>query len=211
MVVAAFLISTVAILLALGAFQGAAAAARQRGRDVLRNELATFLEDAKATDADHGSGTFEGMPTTITLGHFAVTFKVQLPPAIIPYRDLLERHASEALKAQLADLTLTVDAKDRVTGALPREAGLEENLVSVFNRLDTVAAVRGLRKFAPGELLTRVDRARSSADIDQILLQLTQHFPDAPETQDAIDLAAEREHGHPERVRERAARWMARA
>lgn len=211
MVVAAFLISTAVILLALGAVQGAQAQARERGRETLQKELATFLDDAKASDADHGSGTYEGLPVTLTLGHYEVSFEVQLPPAIIPYHELVDRHAPAELKLRLDDLSLKIDARDRVTGTVPREAGLEENLVSVFNRLATVSAVRGLRKYAPGELLTRIDRAHSSADIDQILLQLTQHFPDAPETQDAIDLAAEREHGHPERVRERAARWLARA
>jgi len=210
MVLAAFLISTAAVLLGLGLIRGAQNAAREQGRGALENELAGFLDGAKATDSEHGTGSYEGLPVTLTLGHFEVAFEVQLEPAIIPYKELVERHAPAALKSRIAELSLTIDGKDRVRGAVPREPGLGENLVSIANRLPTVAALRALRKFAPGELLTKVDRAHSSADVDQILLQLTQHFPNAPETQDAIDLAAEREHGHPERVRERAARWLAR-
>lgn len=211
MVLAAFLISTAGILLALGLIQGAQKAKQEQARESLQGELATFLEGAKATDADHGSGSYDGLPVVVTLGHHEVGFAVQLESAIIPYRELVERHAPAALKMRLAELSLTIDAKDRVSGALPREPGLAENLVSVANRLPTVAAVSALRRHAPGELLGRIDRAHSSADVDQILLQLTKHFPDAAETQDAIDLAADREHGHPERVRERAERWRARA
>jgi len=210
MVLAAFLISTAGILLALGLIQGAQKATREHGRESLEAELSAFLDGATASDAEHGKGTYEGMPVAIELGHHEVTFTVQLEPAIIPYRELVERHAPDGLASRIRELALTIDAKDRVTGAVPREPGLSENLVSVANRMPAVAAVRALRKYAPGELLTRVDRAHSSADVDHLLLQLTQHFPHAPETQDAIDLAAEREHGHPERVRERAERWRSR-
>lgn len=211
MVLAALLISSAAILVALALIAGAQNAARERGRNMLQSELATFLDDANATDAEHGMGTYEGMPVSIALGHHEVTFEVQLPTAIVPYHELLERHGSHGLQARIQELSLTLDAKDVVSGGVPREPGLGENLVSIYNRFPVVSALRGLRRHAPGELLTRLDRAHSSADIDQILLQLTKHFPDAPETQDAIDLAAERKHGHPERVRERANRWMARA
>lgn len=211
MVLAALLISSAAVLVALALIAGAQDAARERGRQTLEGELVTFLDGATASDAEHGKGTFEGMPVTIVLGHHEVTFSVQLPTAIVPYRELLERHGSHALKARIQDIGLTLDAKDVVSGGVPREPGLEENLVSIYNRLPVVSALHALRSHAPGELLTRLDRAHSSADIDQLLLHLTKHFPDAPETQDAIDLAAEREHGHPERVRERANRWLARA
>lgn len=210
MILAAFLISTAGVLLALGLIQGAQNAAREKARETLEKELSGFLTAPTARDAEHGSGTYEGLPVEVALGHHEVTFEVQLDPAIIPYRELLERHGSEALKVRLDELGLTVDDQDRVVGALPREAGLGENLVSVGSRLPTVAAVRALRRFAPGELLVRIDRSHSSAEIDRILIDLGRYFPNAPETQDAIDLAAEREHGHPERVRARAERWMAR-
>jgi hypothetical protein len=115
------------------------------------------------------------------------------------------------LKRRLKELGLSLDEHDRVSGAIPREPGLGENLVSVANRLPAIAAVRSLRKHAPSELLAEIERVHSSAEIDQILLQLAEHFPNAPEMEDAIELAAEREHAHPDRVRERAQRWLSRA
>ncbi len=211
MVLAALLISSAAVLVALALIAGAQNAAQERGRQSLEAMLATFLDDANASDAEHGTGTFEGLPVAIVLGHHEVTFTVQLPTAIVPYRELLERHGSSVLQARIAELALTVDGKDVVSGGVPREPGLEENLNAIYSRFPVISALRALRRHAPGELLTGLDRAHSSAEIDQILLNLTKHFPDAPETQDAIDLAAEREHGHPERVRERANRWLARA
>jgi hypothetical protein len=211
MIVAAFLISTAGVLAALALIQGAQRAKREHAREMLAKELATFLEGAKATDDEHGSGSYEGMAVRLTLGHYEVAFEVQLEPAIIPYLSLVERHAPAELKTRLDEFGLTLDDKDRVVGSVPREPGLEENLVSVANRLPAIAAVAALRRHAPSELLARIDRARSSAEIDQLLLQLAEHFPHAPETQDAIELAAEREHGHPERVRQRAERWLARA
>lgn len=208
MVFAAFAISTVGILLALGMIQGAQRAARDRARTDLEAELATFLDAPSASDADHGAGTYQGMPVTIELGHYAVTFSVELPPAIVPYRELLARHGRAALQGRLHELGVSVGGDDVASGSIPREPGLAENLVSIANRMPAIVALRDLRRFAPGELLTRIERAHSSAEIDQVLMDLTKHFPDAPETQDAIDLAAEREHGHPERVRERAQRWL---
>lgn len=211
MVFAAFAISTVGILLALGMIQGAKRAAKDRARADFEAELATFLDAPAAADDEHGSGTYEGMPVTIELGHYEVRFTVALPHAIVPYRDLLARHGKAPLQHQLHDVGITVGGDDVASGSVPREPGLVENLVSVANRMPTIIALRDLRRFAPGELLTRLERAHSSAEIDQLLMQLTKHFPNAPETQDAIDLAAEREHGHPERVRERAQRWLQQA
>lgn len=210
MVLVAFLISTAGVLFALALIQGARHAAREKARETLEKELAAFLDGASARDAEHGSGTYEGLPVQIALGHYEVTFEVQLDPAIIPYRELLERHGKGELARRLAELGLTIDANDRVHGAVPRESGLGENLVAVANRLPIAAEVRALRRFAPGELLTRIDRTHSAAEIDRILIDLGRYFPNAPETQDAIELAAEREHGHPERVRARAERWVTR-
>ena len=65
MVLAALLISSAAILVALALIAGAQNAARERGRNMLQSELATFLDDANATDAEHGMGTYEGMPVSI--------------------------------------------------------------------------------------------------------------------------------------------------
>ena len=207
MVIAAFFISTAVILLALGAVQGAQRQAREKEREAFEAELQTFLTDAKATDHEHGHGLWNGLPVEVTLGHFSVDFSVQLDSAVLPYADLVARFASPELKRTLTSLGVTVDAKDHVTGSVPREPGLGENLTSVMLRLGVVDAIRALRSHAPGELLGRIDRAHSSYEVDQILIALTQHFPDAPETQDAIELAAEREHGSPDRVRRRAEQW----
>lgn len=211
MVLAAFLISTAGVIVALALIQGAQHAKREHARESLEQELATFLDGASAADAEHGHGSYQGLRVDVTLGHYEVRFTVQLEPAIIPYQGLVERHAPEVLKTRLEELGLTLDAEDHVHGAIPREPGLGENLVSVANRLPAVAAVRDLRVHAPAELLDRIDAVHSSAEVDEILLQLTQCFPDAPETEEAIELAAEREHGHPDRVRERAQRWLMRS
>jgi len=51
--------------------------------------------------------------------------------------------------------------------------------------------------------------AHGSRDVDDLLLALTYAFPHAPETDEAIAHAAELEHAHPDRIRERAESWRA--
>lgn len=219
MILAAFLISTAAVLLALAAIAGAQRAAQEKARENLEREVSSFLEGARATDGEHASGTFDGMKVDIALGHHEIDYTIELPPAVLRYSELVERFGDDELKHTLYMLGLTVEpapgapgkAKDRLVGSVPREPGLGENLVTIANRLAVAQTVRALRKHAPGELLERLAGAHSAYDIDQILIQLTQHFPDAPETEEAIELAAEREHGHPDRVRARAQQWLTRA
>jgi hypothetical protein len=219
MILAAFLISSAAVLVILALIAGAQNAAREKGRDTLQQEVAGFLDQAAASDADHASGVFDGMKVEIALDHHEIGYTVELPPAVLRYSELLERFGTDELRHELFDLGLSVEpaagsnpkVKDRLVGSVPREPGLSENLVTIANRLDVARRVRALRNHAPSALLDRLVDAHSSYDIDQILLQLAHHFPDAPETEDAIELAAEREHGHPDRVRARAQQWLAKA
>lgn len=209
MVIASFFISTAIVLLALGAIQAGRRAAHERERRELEAEVETFLTDAKVPDPEHAEGTWRGMPVRITIGHYVLSFDVTLQPAVIPYKDLMAKHAPE-LAARLAGYGLRLEG-DKVHGEVPRETMLAENLVSLENRLPHVEDVRALRRHAPAMLVERIERARSSADIDSILIELANHFPDAPEVEQAIERAAERDHQHPDRVRERAERWLKRA
>lgn len=217
MILAAFLISTAGVLLALAMIQGAQKAAHDKAREALRAELSGFLDGVEASDAEHASGTFDGMKVELELGHYEIRYTVYLTPAVLRYAELVERFAPADLRRRMFELELSVEpaasdtnAKnpDRVIGSVAREPGLPENLVTIANRLPVVSEIRALRAHAPGELLTRLETAHSAYDVDQILLQLAQHFPDAPETEEAVEIAAEREHGHPDRVRERAQQWL---
>lgn len=208
MVVAAFFVSLAGVLFLLAAYQGAQKAGVEKARLKLEGELGGFLDGAVAGDPEHGAGTFDGMATKITVGHFELTFEAKLPTAVIPYMELLERFGSADLKGRLYASGLELAAGDVVRGSVPREEGLGENLIAVANRLPLVAEVRELRARAPSALVARLDRAQAAREIDEILLALTEHFPTAPETAHAIEIAAHREHGNPERVRARAERWL---
>ena len=219
MILAAFVISSVVVLVALALIAGAQRTLAEKARVSLQNEVAGFLEQAEATDADHASGVFDGMKVDITLGHHEIGYTVELPTAVLRYSELLARFGTDGLRHQLYELSLTLEpaagtspkVKDRLVGTVPREPSLPENLVTIANRLSVAQRVRELRAHAPSALLDRLVDAHSAYDVDQILIQLTQHFPDAPETEEAIELAAEREHGHPDRVRSRAQQWLTRS
>jgi len=209
MIIAAFFISTAVVILLLGALQAGRNAKREQERKLLADELRSFLGDAHVPDPEHASGTWRDMKVEITIGHYSIDYVVTLVPAVIPYRDLMAKHAPQ-LEAELARDELRLDAKDQIHGSVPRETGLAENLVTVETRLALAQEVRLLRRFAPALLLERVERARSSVEVDATLIELAKHFPDAPEMELAIERAAEREHEHPDRVRERAQRWLGR-
>lgn len=229
MILAAFAISTAAVLFALALIAGAQRAAREKARESLRAEVSGFLDKAVASDGEHASGYHDGMKVDIALDHHEITYAVELPPAVLRYADLLERFGAPELKRELFELDLTVEPaagaftgipsagraatqiEDRLVGSVAREQGLGENLMTIANRLGVAERVRDLRNHAPGALLDRLVDAHSAYDIDEILLQLTRYFPDAPETEEAIEIAAEREHGHPDRVRARAQQWLAKA
>jgi hypothetical protein len=210
MVLAAFLISSAAVLVALALIQGAQNSAKAKAREALEAEISTFIDDVKASDDEHATGRFEGLPVTFAIGHYQIDYTVQLPHSVLPFSELAERFASPALKRKMKELEMTIDAKDRIVGSVAREPGLGENLVTIGNRLPVALELVALRVHAPGVLLSRLESARSAYDIDQILVALTTHFPEAPETEEAIEVAASREHAHPDRIRERANRWLKR-
>ncbi len=211
MVLAAFLISSAAVLVALALFQGAQNAAKAKAREALEAELSTFLTDVEASDEEHAKGRFEGFEVSFDIGHYQIDYSVQLPASVLPFSELVERFAPSSLKTQLKELELSVDGKNRLIGSVAREPGLSENLVTIGNRLPLALEVAALRTHVPGVLLSRIENARSAYDIDQILVAMTTHFADAPETEEAIEVAAAREHAHPDRIRERANRWLNRA
>ncbi len=209
MVLPAFFVSLAGVLLLWVAFQGAKKAGMERARQRFERELRAFLEGASAASAERGVGTYAGMATTITVGHYELGFELRLPTAVVPYRELLERFGSADLKGRLYAAGVEVGADDRVRGVIPREEGLAENLEAIANRLPLAGEIWALRARAPGALVARLERVQAAREIDEILLALTEHFPHAPETQQAITVATHREHGNPERVRERAERWLA--
>ncbi|MCC6625730.1 MAG: hypothetical protein IT385_31130 [Deltaproteobacteria bacterium] len=210
MVLASFIISTAVVLLALGAIQAGRRAAHERDRRTLEDEVASFLDHARVPDPEHAEGSWRGMPLHLVLGHDEITYDVKLTPAVIPYKELLAKFGSPDLVHELEVMGMTLGDDDVLRGRVPREVGLGENLVTIENRLPLALRVLDLRKHAPGELVERIERARASRDIDAILIALAQHFPDSPEMEEAIERAAEREHAHPDRVRERAQGWLAR-
>lgn len=209
MVVPAFFVTLAGVLLLLVVFQGAKKAGMERARRRLEHELQAFLRDASAASAERGTGTYEGMATAIAVRHHDIGFELCLPTAVVPYRELLERFGSADLKGRLYAAGVEVGSDDRVRGVVPREEGLGENLGAIANRLPLAGEIWALRARAPGALVARLERVQAAREIDEILLALTAHFPGAPETQQAIDVAAHREHGGGERVRERAERWLA--
>jgi len=211
MVLASFIISTVAVLLALGAIQAGRNAARERDRRTLEDEVKSFLDDPHVPDPEHADGLWQGMRLRLAIGHDDIAYALTLTPAVVPYKELLAKFGSPELVRELAALGLELGDDDVLRGSVAREVGLGENLVTIENRLPIAARVRDLRRHAPGELVQRIGRARASRDIDAILIALAQHFPDSPEMEEAIERAAEREHAHPDRVRERAQGWLVKA
>jgi hypothetical protein len=209
MVVPAFFVTLAGVLLLWVAFQGAKKAGMERARQRFEREIQGFLAGASAASPERGIGTYEGMATTITVGHHELGFELRLPTAVVPYRELLERFGSADLKGRLYAAGVEVGADGRVRAVVPREEGLAENLGAVANRLPLAGEIRGLRARAPAARVARLERVQAAREIDEILLALTEHFPHAPETQQAIAVAAHREHGSPARVRERAERWRA--
>src|SRR5262245_45502216 len=98
MILAAFLISTAGVLFALFIIQSARHATREHARETLEGLLDGFLEGAVAKDSEHGTGTYHGMPVAVTLDHIDARFEVRFETAIVPYTELVERHAPPELK-----------------------------------------------------------------------------------------------------------------
>ncbi len=208
MVVSSFIIATAAALLMLLVLVGFNRATYLRGRIKMARELACFLDDADVPDLNHGSGTWRGMPVRIALNHFSIDYQVDLPYAVVPYRELLERHGGQDLAQRLRALELRVDEHDRLVGSAPRENGLAESLISIEKRIALAAEVRALRAHAPRQLELALERAHSTAEVDELLMAMTTHYPDAVETAQAIETAVLREPQFPDRIRERVAGWL---
>lgn len=208
MVIISFIVATGAALLMLLVLVGFNRATYVRGRIKMARELGCFLDDADVPDLNHGTGTWRGMPVRIALNHFSVDYEVELPYAVVPYRELVQRHASADLVQRLSALELRVDDQDLLVGSAPRENGLAENLITIEKRIALAAEVRALRAHAPRLLEQALERAHSSAEVDELLLALTTHYPDAVETAQAIETAVQRDPQFPDRIRERAAGWL---
>jgi hypothetical protein len=209
MVIAAFVIASAVVILALGAFQGAARAQQEQTRLAVEQTLGLFLSDLEVPDHAHARGRFGDVGVEVAIGHHAVTLKATLPNVMVRFADLVERFAPPSLRAELHALQLELSPRDVVTGALPLEPVVTDTLVTLERRLALIGAVADLRAHAPAVLLERLKTAHGSRDVDELLLALTYAFPHAQETEQAIAHAAELEHAHPDRVRERAESWRA--
>lgn len=207
MIMASFLVGLAACMVLAGLMYGARDAMRERARVAMQRELANVLERPVATDAEHASGRFAGMEVTVHAGHDVVSAKVALPPAVLSYQELLERFGTDGLRERMVALRCRLTGDDQVELAVAREATLADSLATLGKRLQLVREVRELRRFAPAELLGRVPRVRSAYEIDQLLDQLSLHFPEAPETREAFEVAAAR--AGDKKLAERAREWLA--
>lgn len=207
MVLMSFFVATIvmlALLLVLKAFNRAT---YRRGRAAMLRELAESLDGVMASGLDHASGVWCGMPVRISLGTFSISYEVTLPYAVIPYEALLARHGSEELRVRLDRLELSV-VGERLLGSVPRENGLIESIVTVLQRVPLAAEVYALRRFASQELLVAVEAARTSYELDTLLIQLATWFRFSPEMSEAIEVMTMRDPDFERRVRSRAREWM---
>ncbi|TNF35192.1 MAG: hypothetical protein EP329_06470 [Deltaproteobacteria bacterium] len=194
MITAALLVGLAACLVVVSLLLSARGALRARAAKRLARDLSTFLSDVRVTDAEHAHATFDGMPLRVTVGHGEVTAEVELPDAVLPYTEVVERYASDALEEELARAGAAVDPHGRVQLRLVREAELSDTLHTLAKRLAVVRDVRDLRRFVPAELLVRVPRLRTAAEVDAILDAMARVFPEAPETRAAYAAAVARYH-----------------
>jgi len=107
----------------------------------------------------------------------------------------------------MKDLELEV-VRDVFVGRVPRENGLAESLITVEQRIPVAAKVRELRRHVPGELVVAIESARSTHEVDGLLVDLATHFPRSPEIPEAIEAASTRDALSRERVRTRVRQWM---
>lgn len=208
MVIAALIIASLAVIVALGLFQGAQKAQREQTRQAIEREVQGFLTDVVVPDDTEARGTFQGASVRLSLGHYTISYEAQLPHVGVSWAELVERFAPPALRHKLEDLGLALTATDSVSGAVPREPGLGETLVTIGVRLESLRGVMALSSHAPKVLLERLKAAHGSKEVDELLLALSYIFPKAPETEEAIKWAAHREHTDAARIRERAAQWL---
>lgn len=192
MITAVFLVGVAACLLVVSLLLGVRGALRARAAKRLGRDLSAFLREVEVSDHEHAQGTFDGLPVCVTIGHGTIAAEVELPDAAMPYDEIVERYASDELEHELARADAEVDTRDRVSLRLIREADLSDTLGTLAKRLAVVRDVRDLRRFVPAELLTRVPRLRTAAEVDAVLAAMARVFPDAIETREAFAAAVAR-------------------
>ena len=194
MITAALLVGIAACLVLVTLLLAARGAFHARDARRLERDLKGFLQDVRVSDREHATGTFDGLPVTVAISHGAVVADVALPHAILAYSEIVDRYASDALHKSLATAGAQVGAQDRARLDLVREADLSDTLGTLAKRLSVVREVCDLRRFVPAELLTRVSRLRTAAEVDALLDDMVRVFPDAPETRQAYAAAVARYH-----------------
>ncbi len=208
MVLSSFYLASGAVLVILLVLVGFNQATYVRGRVAMARELGAFLDDVVVPDREHCTGTWRGMPVSIALNPYSIDYQVQLPDAAVPYRELVARYAGVDLVARMRALELGIDGRDRLVGSTARENGLAESIITIEQRIGLAAEVRALRSHVPRQLLEALEGARSTIEVDELLMALTRYYPDAVETAEAIEVAMARDPQVPSRIRERAARWL---
>ena len=208
MVIQSFIVASVGTLVVLLVILRANRATYVRGRDAMARELSHFLDDARGTDPDKAAGTWRGLPVRVALNTYSIDYEVDLPHAVLPYRVLVERFGG-SLAERMRALEMRVEG-DRLVGSTARENGLAEGLITVEKRIGMAQELRALRQHVPRELVRAIDNAHSSQEVDALLVQLATHFPDHPETSEAVEHAVSRDHRYPDHLRGRMKDWLVR-
>lgn len=173
MVLESFLFGLGGVLLLLIVLVGFRRLTYLRGRAAMKRELTRFLDEVAVPDLDHCTGTWRGMPVSIALDRYSIEYRVQLPGAGVPFRELVERYASPDLVMRMRDVELQVDSDDCVVGSAPRENGLAESLISIEQRIALAAEIGELRSYARPLIPLAVAHAKP-------LVAIAQHDRSAP-------------------------------
>ncbi|MFT7580503.1 MAG: hypothetical protein ACI9MR_002174 [Myxococcota bacterium] len=206
MVIPALIISSAVVILFLGALAAGKQQMNEMGRQKLERFLGDHLEAAKATSPSLGTGKYDGMDVSVDVQHHYVEYTVQLEDVGVPYAELLTKYGSPELQAKLEGVGLSIDKNDRLVGRIPDEPDLGDKVAAVGGRVLLASEAQGLRSFAPKEMLSRIPNARTAFEVDGVLKAMTDHFPEAPETREAYELAVAR-YGD-KRLMERAAPFL---
>ncbi|MCA9518402.1 MAG: type VI secretion system contractile sheath small subunit [Myxococcales bacterium] len=209
MILGALLISIAAVLVLAAVIAGAQKELKERRRQHLEKALSEVMSDVKATSHDEATGTLNGLPTRVHVGHDLLTATVTLPEAVLTYEELLGRFGTRYLRGRLTDHGAAVK-KDELELSVVNEQQVEDSIATLVSRLEIAAEVLALRDFVPAELLARIPQLHSAVEVDQTLDALTTHFPRAPETRDAFAAAMAR-YGKDKKLAARAEAFLATA
>ena len=193
MATALLLVALAALVALLTALQAARRAWRARAARALGRALTPPLRDVQVLDPSRARGTLDGLAAEVNVTPSRVTAEIALPDAVLDYAEVLERFASDALRAQLDAAGAGLAGPARLCLALERGASLADDLAALSARLEVAREVAALRRFAPVELASRIPRARGAAEVDAILDGLARTFPEAPETRVAFAAAMARD------------------